>query len=122
MTDARQRLGESGEELAFHELTARGYVILETRYRKRHGEIDIIAQEGETIVFVEVRVKTSAEFGTAAESVTRAKQRQVVAMAIDYIARHGLHNRPCRFDVVAIDTDESGSPALTLYRSAFDAW
>ena len=54
MTESRQQLGESGEEIACRELGARGYVILERRYRTRHGEIDIVAQDGDTIVFIEV--------------------------------------------------------------------
>ena len=119
MTERRQHLGESGEEIACRELTDRGYVILERRYRTRHGEIDIVAQDGETIVFIEVRLKTTVEFGTAAESVTRHKQRRVVAMAIDYLARNSIVNRPCRFDVVAIDAVEQQT-RITVIASAFD--
>ena len=121
MTYARQNLGESGEEMACRELGARGYAILARRYRTRHGEIDIIARDADTIVFVEVRVKTTAEFGSAAESVTPWKQRRVVAMAVDYLARNRLTDRPCRFDVVAIDVLEGGAPRITVIPSAFDA-
>jgi putative endonuclease len=121
VTDIRQRLGESGEDLACRELTNRGYAILERRYRTRHGEIDIVAQDGETIVFVEVRVKTTREFGTAAESVTPSKQRRVVAMAVDYLARNNAINRPCRFDVVAID-GIGKERRIAIIRSAFDAY
>ena len=121
MTEWRQRIGESGEDLACRELTARGYAILERRYRTRHGEIDIVAQDGDTMVFVEVRMKTTLEFGSAAESVTRQKQRRVIAMALEYLARHSIANRPCRFDVVAIDHVDGGSPVLTLIPGAFDA-
>jgi putative endonuclease len=120
MTEARQHLGESGEEIACRELAARGYAILARRYRTRHGEIDIIARDGDTIVFVEVKLKTTGEFGGAAESVTPWKQRRVVAMAVDYLARNRLTDRPCRFDVVAIDI-ERGAPRVTVIPSAFDA-
>jgi putative endonuclease len=72
-------------------------------------------------VFVEVKLKTTGEFGTAAESVTPWKQRRVAAMALDYLARNGLTNHPCRFDVVAIDVLERGEPRITVIRSAFDA-
>ena len=75
MTLARQRLGEIGETLACSELESQGYAILARRWRARHGEIDIVAQDGETLVFVEVRMKATAEFGTAAESITPGKQR-----------------------------------------------
>ena len=121
MTIARQHLGESGEEIACRELGARGYAILARRYRTRHGEIDIVARDRDTVVFVEVKLKTTGEFGAAAESVTPWKQRRVAAMAVDYLARNGLSDRPCRFDVVAIDLLERGAPRITVIPSAFDA-
>jgi putative endonuclease len=120
MTLARQHLGESGEEIACRELGTRGYAILARRYRTRHGEIDIVARDGETIVFVEVKLKTTGEFGAAAESVTPWKQRRVAAMAVDYLARNRISDRPCRFDVVAIDHIERGEPRITVIPSAFD--
>jgi putative endonuclease len=118
MTMERQVLGKTGEALAAEELERRGYAILDQRYRTRHGEIDIIARDGDTIVFVEVKVRRTAEKGTAAEAVTPHKQRRLVAMAVDYLARHGLHERPCRFDVVAID-GEGHAQTLVLYPHAF---
>jgi putative endonuclease len=121
MTRQRQVLGETGENLAVSELTARGYAILERRYRTRHGEIDIVARDGETTVFVEVKARASREFGTAAEAVTPWKQRRLGSMAMDYLARHRLLERPCRFDVVAVDGAGAGA-TLTVYRSAFQAW
>jgi putative endonuclease len=117
----RYELGIFGENLAAEALLARGYVIVERRYRTEQGEIDIVALEGETIVFVEVRAKATPEFGTAAESVTRDKQRRVVRVAREYLSRHNLLDRSCRFDVVAIDDACSGHPALTIYAGAFDA-
>ena len=121
MTEARQNLGKSGENLAALELEARGYAIIERRYRTAHGEIDIIARDGETMVFVEVRRKSTGEFGSAAESVTPAKQRRVIRMAVAYLAAHGLYDRcPVRFDVVGIDDLPSGSPRITVYAGAFD--
>ena len=121
MTERRQRLGESGEEIACRELGARGYAILARRYRTRHGEIDIVARDGDTIVFIEVKLKTTGEFGAAVESVTPWKQRRVAAMAVDYLARNRMIDRPCRFDVVAIDLLEGGEPRITVIPSAFDA-
>jgi putative endonuclease len=121
MTVHRQNLGKCGENLAVAELTKRGYAILDRRYRTRYGEIDIVADDGGTIVFVEVKARATREFGTAAEAITPAKQRQLASMAVDYLARHHLTNRPCRFDVVAIDEAASDRPAVTLYAAAFDA-
>ena len=121
MTFQRQRLGIIGEELAVAALAARGYAILERRYATARGEIDIVAEDGDTLVFVEVRARASAEFGRAAESVTDAKKRRVRAMAVDYLARHAIANRPCRFDVVAVDNATGPSPEITVYPNAFDA-
>jgi putative endonuclease len=122
MTDARQNLGKSGENLAASELEARGYAIVARRYRTEHGEIDIIARDGETMVFVEVRRKSSDECGTAAESVTPAKQSRVIRMAVEYLWLHGLYDRcPVRFDVVAIDDLPDGTPQIAVHVGAFDA-
>ena len=120
MTMERQELGKTGENLAAAELERCGYAVLERRYRTRHGEIDIVAEDGDAIVFVEVKVRATAERGTAAEAVTGQKQRRLIAMATDYLSRHQLTLRRCRFDVVAIDgTGEARR--LTVYRGAFDA-
>jgi putative endonuclease len=121
VTLERQLLGIVGEELAARELVARGYAIVERRYRTTCGELDIIAEDGDTLVFVEVRARASAEFGSAADSVTKAKKRKVTRMAIDYMARHHIADRPCRFDVVAIDAALSDAPQVTVYPAAFDA-
>ena len=120
MTLQRQQLGKSGEDLAARALEEKGYAILARRYRTRHGEIDIVAQDGETLVFVEVKARATAEFGTAAEAVTDWKRRRLRAMAVDYLARAQWTDRPCRFDVVAIDDVET-SPVITIYPNAFDA-
>ena len=121
MTEARQNLGKSGEDLAATELVSRGYAIVDRRYRTTHGEIDIIARDGETLVFVEVRRRSSGEFGTAAESVTPAKQRRVIRMAVAYLSLQGLYDRcPVRFDVVGIDDLPDGTPRITVYPGAFD--
>jgi putative endonuclease len=118
MTMERQVLGKTGEALAAEELERLGYAILDRRYRTRHGEIDIIARDGETIVFVEVKVRRTGEKGTAAEAVTPHKQRRLVSMAVDYLSRHGFQARPCRFDVVTID-GEGETQRLVHYPHAF---
>jgi putative endonuclease len=120
MTMQRQRLGKRGEELAVQELERRGYAVLARRYRTRHGEIDIVARDGETVVFIEVKAKETAEFGSASEAVTARKQRRVISMAVDYLARNRLTTKPCRFDVVAID-GVGDDAVLTYYCGAFVA-
>ena len=121
MTHARQLLGIVGEDLAARALEARGYAILERRYRTDRGEIDIVAEDGETLVFVEVKARADHEFGSAAECVTPAKQRQVARMASEYLACHRVADRPCRFDVVAIDFALSDKPPVTVFPGAFDS-
>jgi putative endonuclease len=118
--DSRQALGMSGEDLACAELQRRGYVIVERRYRTRFGEIDIIAKDGPTTVFIEVKARMTQEFGGAAAAMTRWKQRRIARMAVDYLARQNLQDCPCRFDVVAIDFNES-EPRIIVYPNAFNA-
>jgi putative endonuclease len=118
--DPRQVLGKSGEDLACAELERRGYAIVERRYRTRLGEIDIIASDRGTTVFVEVKARMGEEFGGAAAAMTAWKQRRVTRMAVDYLSKHNLHDCPCRFDVVTVDF-VSGPPQITVYPNAFDA-
>lgn len=119
--DPRQTTGKRGESLARAELERRGYEIVATGFRTRYGEIDIIARDAETLVFVEVRARRGSDCGTAAESVTRQKQWKVSRAAAAYLAANGGADRPCRFDVVAIDYDLDGRPAITVYPNAFES-
>ena len=118
--DKRQSFGKTGEDLACEELQRRGYEILARRYRSRFGEIDIVATCDQTIVFVEVKARTGDEFGGGAAAVTPWKQRRIAQMALDYLSRHNLHDRPCRFDVVTVDVG-NGDPEIVVYTNAFDA-
>src|SRR5207245_1534118 len=102
MSDARVILGKTGEDLACRELERRGYVIIARRYRRRGGELDIIARDGQTLVFVEVKAREGCAFGAPAEAITPFKRRRIVQIALDYVMRHHLSDRPCRFDVVSI--------------------
>lgn len=120
MGRARVRLGEIGEEMAVRALEARGYSVLARRYRRKRGEIDIVAADGPTIAFIEVKTRDGSSFGGASEAVTATKRRRIVAVARDYLVRHRLLDRPCRFDVVAIQL-AGESPRLELVRNAFDA-
>src|SRR5437762_518179 len=117
MTHARIALGKIGEDLACRELERRGYAILARRYRRRGGELDIVARDGDTMVFVEVKARAGRQFGDAAEAVTALKRRRMVQLALDYVARHHLSNCPCRFDVVSIHMDE-GTPVVNVFQNA----
>ena len=115
----RISLGKAGEDCACRELERRGYAILARRYRPRLGEIDIVAREGETVVFVEVKARTSNRYGEPAEAVTLHKQTRVAAIAEDYLARHRLRHARCRFDVVAISFSARGQPVVEVFKDAF---
>lgn len=118
--DGRQTLGKNGEDLACAELERRGYAILERRYRSRHGEIDIIARVGQTLVFVEVKARSGNAFGGAGAAVTRGKQRRVARMAEDFLARRRIVDEPCRFDVVTVDFG-GDRPRIEVFPHAFTA-
>ena len=120
MTHARIALGNAGEDLACAELERRGYAIIARRYRRRGGELDIIARDGKTMVFVEVKAREGRAFGEACEAVTAYKRRTITRLALDYLVRHRLTECACRFDVVSIHF-ESGTPVIDVYRHAFDA-
>jgi len=120
MTYARIDLGKRGEDLACRELERRGYAIVARRFRVRSGELDIVARDGPTLVFVEVKARESRDFGEAAEAVTWLKRRTMSRLAVDYMARHRLTNCPCRFDVVSIHLD-AGDPVVEVYQNAFDS-
>lgn len=120
MTYERMNMGLAGEDLACRELEKRGYTIVARRYRLRGGEIDIVARDGETLVFIEVKARSSHEFGSAAEAVTPLKQRQLTRLATEYLMRHHLHDHACRFDVVSIHYD-GGTSQIEVIPNAFDA-
>ena len=83
-------------------MRGRGYRIVEVNYRCKLGELDLIARDGKTLVFIEVRTRSTARFGHASESVTLAKQRQVARVASHYLATRRPRFDTCRFDVVDI--------------------
>jgi putative endonuclease len=113
-------LGQIGEELAAAFLKQAGYTILVRNYRQKCGEIDIIAEEKGTLVFIEVKTRNSMTFGPPFAAVTERKQRQIGRVAQDYLARHKLFDRPARFDVISILMERDRPPAIELLSNAFD--
>jgi len=104
----RQETGMLGEKIACDFLGKNGYQIIETNYRCRDGEVDIIAKEQDMLVFVEVRTKKSFLFGTPEESITQRKKEKLRAVAEDYRQYHDGLPPEWRIDVVAIQMDGSG--------------
>jgi len=104
----RQEVGKLGEKTAQKFLKKRGYRIRETGFRCRRGEIDIIAQQKDCLVFVEVRTKSNLDFGTPEESITQAKKERLIDSALTYTTTHQDLPPLWRIDVVAIELDDKG--------------
>ena len=117
---ARQTLGEAGEALAAQHLEQLGFSIVARNHRTRRGEVDLIAEQGELLVFVEVRTRASDKFGSPEETVDARKQERVVLAARDFLARFQGGERAIRFDVIAV-VDEHGAPRVRHIPDAFDA-
>ena len=102
--------GEDYERRAAALLAGKGLRVLARNFRARAGEIDIIALEGETLVFVEVRARSNPAYASAAASVDLRKQRKLLATAQNFLKRHpGWRERPCRFDVIAFEPRQSAT-------------
>ena len=102
MPSPRTRLGDWGERHAEAHLAAQGMRVLDRNFRTRYGEVDLVARDGEEIVFVEVRTRRSRSYGTPEESVTAAKRRRLALAAQQYLQERGLDGQPWRVDLVAV--------------------
>lgn len=114
--------GNKGERLAARFLRRKGFKILARQYATRWGEIDLIALDGETIVFVEVKSRRSEAAGHPVEAITYDKQKKLTRMALAYLKRHGLLENSARFDVVAVLWPDGAKRAeVQHYQNAFPA-
>ena len=125
MTLEKKELGARGEEAAVLYLERCGYQILERNYHIRLGEIDVIAEHGGDLVFIEVKTRVDNRFGSPFDSVTASKQKQLSKVALEYVSRHDYHNRPCRFDVVGVRLKPSqdnrfSDSRIELIQNAFE--
>ncbi|MCL2203647.1 MAG: YraN family protein [Defluviitaleaceae bacterium] len=102
MPPNKHAAGMEGQQQAEDFLCKKGLRIRARNYRAKTGEIDLIANDGETIIFIEVKARTSLKYGHPREAVTPAKQQRIMRTAQHYIALHRLHNNALRFDVVEI--------------------
>ena len=122
MLTRRQQSGRRAEELAADFLRAAGCEILARNYRRRLGELDIIARCAGVLVVAEVRTRASDTFGGAAASVTRAKQRRITRAAQQLLQqRTELARLPVRFDVLVVSNPEGGAPSVEWIKHAFEA-
>lgn len=119
MTQERLSLGKKGEELAITQLKALKYKVLERNFKCPLGEIDIIARDKNTLVFVEVKTRATKDFGGPAAAVDGRKQRQLSKVALAYLNQKKLTDVPARFDVVAVELIPP-SPRIEVIRNAFE--
>jgi putative endonuclease len=125
MTRTRQSLGRRGEQLAEAKLSASGYAVVARNYRCRSGEIDLIARQGETLVFVEVRTRRGEAFGLPEASLTPRKRQHLIAAAQSYLQAKDLTDTNWRIDVVAVELSPQGDLLrVELIENAIqgDAW
>jgi putative endonuclease len=113
--------GQPGEQMAVVYLQQQGYRIQQQNYRCRQGEIDIIAWDGSTLVFVEVKTKRQMAFGSPQAMVDQRKQHKIIRVAMVYVQQHRLQNVALRFDVVAIAYLPGRPPEVTHVPAAFEA-
>ncbi len=104
----RQQTGKLAERLAGEYLVDQGYTILTTNWRCTEGEIDIVCRSGEQTIFVEVRAKSSGEFGTPAESITRRKQQKLIAAAERYLSESTDTSPDWRIDFIGVEFSSGG--------------
>jgi len=114
----KREWGKAAEDLAAHFLEQGGLKILEHNFRYERGEIDLIAEEGDELVFIEVKARRSSSFGAPEDAVTEKKQEQIQAVAEGYLFIHDIDDRPYRFDIVAIDFQD-GNAKIRHMRDAF---
>ena len=125
MTKTKVQLGATGETLAVNYLKRLGYKIIEQNFRVRYGEIDIIAEQDGTLVFIEVKTRTGKRYGLPFDSITANKQNHLSKAALEYMSRNNCHDRAARFDVISVQFD-GGEPGklsdarIEIIKNAFD--
>jgi len=119
VTKERIALGRFGEDLARERLKYCGYSILTTNYRCPFGEIDVIARDGDVLVFVEIKTRKNKSLGRVKEAVNFRKQRQISKVALTYMKSHNLWGSKARFDVVAVGLLD-GKKEIEILKNAFE--
>ena len=111
------RLGKQGEDLVAHNLEQNGFSILARNYRKRYGEIDVIATKGDLLVFIEVKTRRNPLFDTT-EVITPRKQQKMIMVAKEFLASHAITDKACRFDVAILEKQKD-TLHITYIENAF---
>ncbi|HET6371583.1 MAG TPA: YraN family protein [Nitrospiria bacterium] len=113
-------IGMDGEIAALDYLRRVGYRILVHNYRSPPGEIDIVAEDGNSLVFIEVKTRSTSRFGTPQEAVDRKKQSKIARAALYYLSEHQIKRKDCRFDVVVVSVGSEPPRKIELMKNAFD--
>lgn len=117
---SNREIGQKGESLAVDYLKSQRYKILEQNVRSPFGEIDIVAKDKKTLVFVEVKTRRSRQYGPPEESITYAKKTKLMHLGEWYLAVHRIKGKPVRFDVLAIELFDEEKINFRLIRNALD--
>lgn len=117
----RQKLGKQGEQIAARFLKSKGLSIREVNFRCAAGEIDIIALDADIVVFVEVKTRSSEDFGLPEEAVNYLKQKKLIRLAMYYLQKEHSQNKRCRFDVVSIVIKNDKVKKIDHFADAFSA-
>lgn len=112
--------GAQGEEIAVDFLRANGYRILTRNYKTKLGEVDIVAQDKDTLAFIEVKTRHSDRFGLPSEAISTNKQRQISKAALMFLKENNFLNKKARFDVVSVIYSDNEKPKLDLIKNAFE--
>ena len=116
---SRESVGAAGESLAARFLKKKGYKLLRRNCRSKWGEIDLIMRDGDTVVFVEVKTRSTGQWGAPEDAVTPAKRRRIARQAELFANRNKLRDHPLRFDVVAVLAPDEKDPEIRHYVDAF---
>lgn len=119
VSESRINLGKHGEDLATVFLKQKGFQIITRNYRQKTGEVDIIAKDGDTLIFIEVKTRSSLLFGQPFEAVTKKKQTQLNRIALDYMTRNKINNQAARFDVISILIEQNKKPKIEHLQNCF---
>jgi len=119
LTKERLELGRFGEELAYKKIKRLGYKKIIRNYRCPQGEVDLIANDGDTLVFIEIKTRRDKSVGYAKEAVNARKRRQLSKVALFYMKSNNCFETKARFDVIAVSL-KGGKPLIEVIRNAFD--
>jgi putative endonuclease len=119
--EERKQCGDAAEQLVVEHLERGGWRVRDRNVRCRHGELDVVAEKGDVLAIVEVRMRSTAMWGDPSETVMTSKQRKVVKAALEYCQRHRLFERVIRFDVASV-VGRGRAGNVEYFEDAFQAW